>query len=152
MNNEEANRLIDEYNQRKSGKYKPILDKSFVSNPKGIFEKDAKEIFQELILELTPMDNNIKYKLKVYNGWGDDPAKFIGIEQKGPEKNFFGLRKKEDLIFVRVADYYNCPHDIQITCYDSSLENKVISKFKNLNKKLNCTGIHVWRHGYIKVD
>lgn len=149
MNDKEANRLIDEYNQRKSGKGKSILDRSFIFDPKGKFESEAKEVLQELILNITPEDKSVKYTLKIYDGWGDDPAKYIGIVQKDSNKNFFGFKNKKDIVFVRVADYYNSKFKIQISCFDSSLENKVVSKFEDLNKReFNCNGIHVWRHGY----
>lgn len=96
-------------------------------NPKGKFRKKAEKILQKF---------NKGGKICVLNGWGDDPATFIGIK---------------DLLYVRIADYYDSEYNIQITCFDPSIEDDIVNKFKKLNKKeFHCKGIHVWRHGYIK--
>lgn len=103
---------------------------------------------EEIISELPLKDKDTEYILKTYNGWGDDPAKYIGIIKKA-SKGFFRLSKKEKLAFVRIASYYDSRYSIQINCFDPYIEEVAVQKLIELNEnEFNCKGVHVWRHNY----
>ena len=112
------------------------------------FRAKARTFLNKLAIELSKERPGIQYVVLNQDSGTEDPAQHVSLVQLGPEKRFLGGLKKTRIISARCSDYKNHNYNIQIDCYDSSLEARAIAGFEDIGQTENGQSVHVWRHGY----